>query len=258
MQTWFKVQKKAALKGYYPVQPKYGFGDPKSYEIMEVAVSRLQETGCVRHGPECFNWFFPQDIDEELLVISDTLETPGNVKWMYVNPQQLQEILIQKIDQGFTFPINPKWVLCDPGWRRVYDKLRASRKPNVQDSLNCWFPPGTGIREKIEFVSVKHPLGFEASGTRKDKGTEVLDKMEHQLETYRKIQKYWKKIQGVKFWIRYIRQKSRHIREKEKEFAALGLGGLSKSLAQSLAIGNIDVDSLQYSMNLQQDDEWSM
>merc|ERR1712032_1115213 len=36
MQTWFKVQKKAALKGYYPVQPKYGFGDPKSYEIMEV------------------------------------------------------------------------------------------------------------------------------------------------------------------------------------------------------------------------------
>jgi hypothetical protein len=60
MDAWFKVLKSAALKGYYPKTPKYGNGDPKSYEIMEVAVSRLNETGCVRHGAECFNWFFPQ------------------------------------------------------------------------------------------------------------------------------------------------------------------------------------------------------
>ena len=60
MESWFKVLKKAALKGYYPKTPKYGNGDPKSYEIIEVAVSRLNETGCVRHGAECFNWFFPQ------------------------------------------------------------------------------------------------------------------------------------------------------------------------------------------------------
>ena len=60
MESWFKVLKKAALKGYYPKTPKYGDGDPKSYEIIEVAVSRLNETGCVRHGAECFNWFFPQ------------------------------------------------------------------------------------------------------------------------------------------------------------------------------------------------------
>ena len=60
MDAWFKVLKSAAMKGYYPKTPKYGNGDPKSYEIIEVAVSRLNETGCVRHGAECFNWFFPQ------------------------------------------------------------------------------------------------------------------------------------------------------------------------------------------------------
>jgi len=60
METWFKVLKKAALKGYYPKTPKYGNGDPKSYEIIQVAVDRLKTTGCVRHGAECFNWFFPQ------------------------------------------------------------------------------------------------------------------------------------------------------------------------------------------------------
>ena len=60
MEGWFNVTKEAALKGYYPKTPKYGNGDPKSYEIFEVAASRLQDTGCVRHGAECFNWWFPQ------------------------------------------------------------------------------------------------------------------------------------------------------------------------------------------------------
>lgn len=58
METWFGVLKKAALKGFYPRTPKYGNGDPRSYKIIEVAVSRLSETGCVRHGAECFNYFF--------------------------------------------------------------------------------------------------------------------------------------------------------------------------------------------------------
>lgn len=58
METWFGVLKKAACKGFYPKTPKYGNGDPKSYEIISVAVSRLNETGCVRHGAECFNYFF--------------------------------------------------------------------------------------------------------------------------------------------------------------------------------------------------------
>ena len=53
---------------------------------------------------------FSQEIDDELLIISDTL--PGNVKWKKVNPFELQEFLLSKIDEGFTFPINPKWILA--------------------------------------------------------------------------------------------------------------------------------------------------
>lgn len=219
METWFKVLKKAALKGYYPITPKYGNGDPKSYEIIEVAVSRLQETGCVRHGAECFNWFFPQEIDDTLLVISDTL--PGNVKWKYVDVEELQDLLCEKIDEGFTFPLNPKWVLCDHGWRRVYDKLLASRKPNVQDSLNCWLPPGTGLRQQIDEISKKHPRGF---GTRtswfenhrhldKAEGTEAMDTLEDELSKYMVRQRAWRKLRLALFWIRYIREKRAAIEE---------------------------------------------
>ncbi|KAL9178294.1 hypothetical protein ACHAXT_001722 [Thalassiosira profunda] len=209
METWFKVLKKAAIKGYYPKTPKYGNGDPKSYEIIEVAVSRLQETGCVRHGAECFNWFFPQEIDDELLVISDTL--PGNVKWKKVNVQELQDLLITKIDEGFTFPINPKWVLCDPGWRRVYDKLLASQKPNVQDSINCWLPPGTGLRAEIDAISEKHPLGFEGKFARRKMD---LYLMEDELERYYKVQRAWRKLRLLLYWMRYVREKQRDREER--------------------------------------------
>jgi len=217
MNAWFKVLKKAASKGYYPKTPKYGNGDPKSYEIVEVAVSRLQSTGCVRHGAECFNWFFPQEIDEDFLVISDTL--PGNKKWKKVKVPELQEILIDKIGEGFTFPINPKWVLCDPGWRRVYDKLLASQKPNVQDSIKCWLPPGTGLREQIDAISARHPHGFEG-GTLDPAdvdGTAQRDLMEENLERYVKVQRAWRKLRLLLFWIRFVREKRREREENERD-----------------------------------------
>jgi len=217
MHTWMKVQKKSILKGYYPSQPKYGYGDPKSYEITSVAVPRLQSTGCVRHGPECFNWYFPQEIDEEFLVVSDTL--PGDLKWKKMNVEELQEILIEKIDEGFTFPINPKWVLCDPGWRRVYDKLLASTKPNVQDSINCWMPPDTGLRDAIDAVSARHPLGFRANGaSEKIEGTEEMDLMEVELERYVKVAKLWRKVRMFVYWIRFLREKRREREERESLF----------------------------------------
>lgn len=218
MQTWFQVMKKAAMQGFYPKTPKYGNGDPQSYEIVSVAVSRLQSTGCVRHGAECFNWFFPQEIDDEFLVISDTL--PGNTKWKKMNVFELQDILIEKIDEGFTFPINPKWVLCDPGWRRVYDKLLLSQKPNVQDSLNCWLPPETGLRQQIDSISKQFPLGFEST-MQKGEGTETKDLMEEELERYIKMQRAWRKLRLVLYWIRFVREKRLEVAENKAKLSAM-------------------------------------
>ena len=106
-------------------------------------------------GPEAFNYGFPQDLDDEFLVICDSF---SGVPWKYVNSEELVEILCERIDEGFTFPLNPKWILCDNGWKNVYDRLLASRLPNAQDSLDVWYPPE--IREKIAKVSSKHPRGF--------------------------------------------------------------------------------------------------
>ena len=77
---WLEVLKKAAREGRYPEMPRFGFGDPKSYSIMKSAVSCLSHSGAVRHGSECFNYYFPQDLDEEFLVIANDL--PGNKPWL--------------------------------------------------------------------------------------------------------------------------------------------------------------------------------
>ena len=72
---WLEVLKESAEKGFYPEMPEYGFGDPKSYAIMEDFVKRMRNkgVGSVRHGAECFNFYFPQELDDKFLVICNSL-----------------------------------------------------------------------------------------------------------------------------------------------------------------------------------------
>ena len=155
---WLEVLKKATAEGFHVELPEYGFGDPKSTSIMEHAAMKLQSTGAVRHGSECFNYHFPQEIDDMFLLISDTLKP---VPWKYVNVKDLQTILSKKIAEGFVFPLNPKWILCDPGWKKIYDDLMASDALYADLSKDVWFPPYSGIREAIDSISKRHPNGFQ-------------------------------------------------------------------------------------------------
>jgi hypothetical protein len=158
---WLDVLKDSASKGFTPKIPAYGFGDSKSYAIMEGAVSRFQhnKNGAIRHGSESFNYYFPQELDDQFLVISDCL--PGNIPWKYVDAEELKKLLCEKIDEGFCFPLNPKWILADQGWKKVYDQMMGSTCENTQTSLNSWYPKDSGIRELIESVHERFPNGFQ-------------------------------------------------------------------------------------------------
>ena len=158
---WLDVLKlKASKNSKKNATPQYGYGDSKSYDMMEAVARRLEgANGAVRHGPECFNLVFPQEIDDQYLIVCDSL--PGKIPWKYVDAHELQDILCQRIDDGFAFPLNPKWVLCDPGWKRVWDRLMTSDDLLVQQSIDMWYPPSSGIRETIEEIYCNHPEGFQ-------------------------------------------------------------------------------------------------
>jgi len=160
---WLEIKKEAHQNGINFDSPPYGYGDPKSYGIMEKAATRMKDTGAVRHGSECFNYGFPQEIDETFLLVSDTLP---NVPFRYLDVTQLQDLLLQKIQEGFVFPLNPKWILCDPGWKKVYDKLMKSDALYADSCRDVWYPTSLKIRERIETICLKHPEGFKRADGR--------------------------------------------------------------------------------------------
>jgi len=219
---WLEVLKNSASKGFHVTVPPLGFSDPKSHSIMKHAIHRLEKEGAVRHGAECFNYYFPQELDEEFLVISDTLEGQ-TLPWKYVDQQGLQEILKKKIDRGYTFPINSKWILCDPGWKDVFDQLKASKAPYVQDSLKVWYPPKSGMMEKIEEIHKRFPNGFQrkiASNSRDSfddtDGTAAMDLAELELKYFLTLQRAKRKLRGFLIWRRLLIDRRKMVKDPEK------------------------------------------
>ena len=194
--------------------PKYGFGDPKSYAIMKYAVHRTEEFGAVRHGAECFNYYFPQELDDEFLVIGGNLD---GAKYKYMTLPELQTFLSDTIDKGFTFPLNPKWVLCDKGWAGLWDKLVTSTHPNVQLSINAWYPPGSGLRDRIENVRHKFPEGYQSDLSSRKKGTQAWDEAEIALERFQRIQRAKRKLLCVLLFISILQQTQKKLKARQAE-----------------------------------------
>uniref|UniRef100_A0A7S2YKR8 Uncharacterized protein n=1 Tax=Entomoneis paludosa TaxID=265537 RepID=A0A7S2YKR8_9STRA len=185
---WLEILKQHAAKGFHPEIPQYGFGDGKSYGIVTDAVASLKQTGAVRHGAESFNFYFPQELDEEFLIVSKGSFQDQKVPWRYVNAAELQEFLLERISEGFTFPLNPKWILCDPNWKPIYDSLMETNRSDVQKSLKVWYPPS--VREKIESIHKQFPDGFvfekdkDADPSDMIDGTEAMDLATLELEQF--------------------------------------------------------------------------
>ena len=222
---WLQILKHAARNGFVYKMPKFGFGDPASYALIEAAVHRSKKTnGAVRHGPECFNYFFPQDLDDELLIIF-----PGEQRWRYVTVPELQDILIQKIRRGYTVPLNPKWILCDPGWINVFVELLKSKRPSVQASMNMWYPPNSGLRERIIEICKKYPYGFD-SGLKCD---ESMSLAVQEYERFIILQRARHKLKGFMV-LRNLHTICKERTEREQRALNIGKVVSARNVAKAL------------------------
>lgn len=153
---WLLILRRYAEQGFHPSIPKYGFGDPTSYQLIGDVISQVAGCGAVRHGAECFNSYFPQELDDEYLVI---WEGCPDKPWVYKTEPELRAFLIDRVREGFSFPLNPIWPVRDAGWYDVWEALQAS-SPN---SLGAWYPPESGIVEKVHSLHEQFPGGFVQS-----------------------------------------------------------------------------------------------
>lgn len=173
---WLEVIKKTAAEGFKPKQPKLGYGDAISYRLIDDIVKATKETGAIRHGAECFNYYFPQELDEQYLVVwegfqetSNDAQTPSGPSsamtgdqvakcWEYFDEDELRVFLIERTAEGYTFPLNPVWPVRDVGWYQILEAMMKTEEG--QKAVSCYFPEKSGILEKIRQLKAEFPDGF--------------------------------------------------------------------------------------------------
>lgn len=162
---WLKTLRVANSQGFHPVTPPYGNGDDTSYRLTRDVIEATKDSGAVRHGAECFNFYFPQELDKEYLIIWEKFDT-----WDYKDEVGLRKFLFERMAEGYTFPIHPVWPIRDPGWYEVYTQLKQL-KPIFSDQVD----------EKVEAIHKQFPSGFRSlKGEEEDlSGVEQVDLIMH-------------------------------------------------------------------------------
>jgi len=154
---WLDVIKKEDERGFHPTLPEFGFGDPTSTQLIEDVVATTKSCGAVRHGAECFNFYFPQELDKEFLVIWDGFADQTH-PWQSFKEPDLRDFLITRAREGYSFPINPVWPVRDPGWFEVFNALHSH--PEISENMKAWYPAELGLAEKINQLHQRYPNGF--------------------------------------------------------------------------------------------------
>lgn len=154
---WLDILREANTSGFHPDIPKYGFGDTTSIRLIEAAIKATVSTGAVRHGAECFNYYFPQELDEEYLVVWEGFE---DKPWDYKDEDEMRDFLEERIEEGYNFPLNPVWPLRDRDWYDVFQLLHDSDDPCTQANFKAWYPPESGITDIIVKRHEEFPDGF--------------------------------------------------------------------------------------------------
>jgi hypothetical protein len=185
-ERWTMVLHELAETGQCVDAPDHGCGDQASVDFIRSMAEHVACSGAVRHGPECFNFHFPQELDSEFLIVWDGL---GETPWKYVDQAGLRHFLMTRINEGYTFPLNPIWPIRDPGWFEIFRALCVGRYSG--QSLESWYPPGSGMLRKVETMCENFPESFvqldaeEALKTKSGKCSDLREDVElvmHQVK----------------------------------------------------------------------------
>jgi len=157
---WLQVLTESAM---HVKLPKYGFGDPVSYQLISEVIDATIETGAIRHGAECFNYVFPQELDDAYLVVWHDFE--DGKAWEYLDEDELRDFLIDRAKEGYIFPLNPVWLIRDLDWWCVYEALISSDEG--QSFINHYFKntEHSNVPERLQQLHDEYPDGFLAHGT---------------------------------------------------------------------------------------------
>eukprot|EP00931_Biecheleriopsis_adriatica_P123613 TRINITY_DN9866_c0_g1_i4.p1 TRINITY_DN9866_c0_g1~~TRINITY_DN9866_c0_g1_i4.p1 ORF type:complete len:744 (-),score=157.52 TRINITY_DN9866_c0_g1_i4:31-2262(-) len=152
---WLEVLAKENERGFHPTIPKYGFGDPTSIRLIKDVIAETSGCGAIRHGAECCNLYFPQELDDEYLIVWHGFP---DKPWDYKTEDGLKKFLTERVKEGYAFPINAVWPVRDKGWYELLETMMES--PSAKKALLSWFPPEINYFEHAEALHKQFPSGF--------------------------------------------------------------------------------------------------
>eukprot|EP00930_Biecheleria_cincta_P105089 TRINITY_DN9763_c0_g1_i1.p1 TRINITY_DN9763_c0_g1~~TRINITY_DN9763_c0_g1_i1.p1 ORF type:complete len:750 (+),score=135.52 TRINITY_DN9763_c0_g1_i1:154-2403(+) len=152
---WLEVMAKENERGFHVAPPKLGFGDPTSTRLIADVIAETAPCGAIRHGAECCNLGFPQELDEEYLVVWHGFP---DKPWDYKTEEGLRKFLAETIAKGFAFPINPVWPVRDKGWYELLESMGTS--DYGKKCLSSWFRSEINYFAVVKEMHDKFPNGF--------------------------------------------------------------------------------------------------
>lgn len=135
-------------------------GDATSSGILADLVDAAAETKAVSGRADCWNFWCPYELSSEFLVVWEGFK---DKPWEYMAQPTLQQFLIERAGEDFVFPVNPVWPAVDTSWAKVFGTVKEM--DGMKKALQCWFPPTSGILERISVLTEEHPEGFKILGT---------------------------------------------------------------------------------------------
>ena len=102
------------------------------------------------HAPRC-----QCDRCPHVQIVWDGMASPP---WQRVTEPELRTFLLERACEGYSFPLNPVWPVRDPGWLEVLRALQ--QQPEAARNLQSWFPPESGVLDRIVQLHSDYPEGF--------------------------------------------------------------------------------------------------
>jgi len=121
------------------------------------------------------------------------------IPWRYLSEPELRVFLLARVGDGYAFPLNPKWLMCDPGWWDLFEAQMKSA--DCTAALDSWLPSSSGIRERMARIHEAFPAGFAPVGSAGEAGPEDTidpDIAELELNRFITLQRAQRKLKALR------------------------------------------------------------
>merc|ERR1712039_976942 len=93
--------------------------------------------------------------------------------WDYFCEDDLRTFLKARAAEGYSFPLNPVWLVRDHGWYEVWKQLQAGEDTSKVNA--AWYPPDSGICDIIDQLHESHPEGFSRDISTKGRKSSIFN-----------------------------------------------------------------------------------